>query len=463
LIGVEVLQSAKTPPKPKVRKPAIKPVQKPEVPVKNTVIVEPVKMQTRATNAAVVRTATVQLRNVSAFSNQALKLNAPVNSNVPKVVSRHAPMSQVVTHTDVPVSGAPDALAFFSPPITGIGKNGGHVGHGIGGDRGISEGAVQVRIANVFKLPAALTMVKEVGAVRDALDEVVDNIMLGNLEVSPLPRGEPGGRIVGKGRDIRGILRFTRVRHSLSDWWADPSSLNAWTKWMNARTKIKTDMNVAGGALKFTDANLHKAPLLFMTGHDPALARSVMSREPGSGKLDHRLSEPEAVALRRYLVERGGLLCFDDCGTNAPAQAMIRRFLAQMRFVMPEYHVTRIPNDHEIYSIFYKMGGPPTGFDLWWSGAIPPGGNHIEGIFIGDKISVLVIRRDYMCAMESISVPSRPTQYSPSVYRFMTNVAIYALTRGKISDYSGYVPEDKLGHQRFPSRAPQAAMIGAVE
>ena len=118
--------------------------------------------------------------------------------------------------------------------------------------------------------------------------------------------------------DIRGVFRFTRVRHSLSDWWADASSLNAWTKWMNERTMIKTDMNVEGGALKFTDANLHKAPLLFMTGHDPALTRShnLMSRQYGGGKLDNRLSESEAASLRRYLVERGGVLAFDDCGVN---------------------------------------------------------------------------------------------------------------------------------------------------
>ncbi len=462
LVGVEVFQPPNPPPKPQVRKPVIKPIQKPETQIEDTVEVEPVKTQPRTTGALVVRRATVQPRNVSTFSNQALKLNAPVNANVPKVVNPHAPMHQVVTHTDVPVSNAPDTLALSSPTIAGT--NGGRMSYRIGGgDRGISEGTVQVRIANVFRLPSELTMVKEVGAARDTLDEVVDDIILGNLEVLPLPRGEPGGRVVGKGRDIRGILRVTRVRHSLSDWWADPSALNAWTKWMNAKTRIKTDMNVEGGPLKFTDANLHKAPLLFMTGHDPALARSAIGRSGNSDRLSSRLSEAEAVGLRRYLVEKGGLLLFDDCGMNAPAQAMIRRFLAQMRIVMPEYHVTRIPNDHEIYSIFYKMGGPPTGFDLWWSGAIPPGGNHIEGIFISDKISVLVIRRDYMCAMESISVPSRPTQYSPSVYRFMTNVAIYALTRGKISDYSGYVPEDKLGYQRFPSRAPQAATIGAVE
>ena len=59
-----------------------------------------------------------------------------------------------------------------------------------------------------------------------------------------------------------------------------------------------------------------------------------------------------------------------------------------------------------------------------------------------------------MCAMESISLPSRSVHYSPGVYRFMTNVAIYALTHGKISDYSSYIPEDKSERQKFPSRAP---------
>jgi hypothetical protein len=145
-----------------------------------------------------------------------------------------------------------------------------------------------------------------------------------------------------------------------------------------------------------------------------------------------------------------------------------------MRHIMPEYHVGRIPNSHEIYHNFYQMGGPPIGFDIYQPGrtissfsthssSSPPSRNFLEGIFIGDKLSVLVIRRDYMCAMEAVSLPSRPTHYSPSVYRFMTNVAIYALTHGKISDYSGYVPEDKREQQRFPTRAPQAATIGAVE
>ena len=471
LMGVEILQPAKTPPEPQVRKPVIKPVQKPEAPIENTIVVEPVQIQLRTTNAAVVRTATVQPQTISAFSNQALKLNAPINPDVPKVVNPNAPMPQVVTHTDVPLSDAPDALALSSPVVTGTGKNGERMSRGIGGSgRGISGGTVQVRIVDVFKLPSELAMVKEVGAIRDALDEVVDGVILGNLEVPPLPRGEPGGRVAGRGHDIRGVFRFTRLRHDLSDWWADASALNAFTKWLNEKTQIRTDMNVEGGALKLTDANVMKSPMLIMTGHDPAIARKW-----DTGRmLRSQFSQSEAVSLRRYLVEKEGLLIFDDCGFYAAAQSMTRLFLTNMRHIMPEYHVGRIPNSHEIYHNFYQMGGPPIGFDIYQPGrtissfsthssSSPPSRNFLEGIFIGDKLSVLVIRRDYMCAMEAVSLPSRPTHYSPSVYRFMTNVAIYALTQGKISDYSGYVPEDKREQQRIPTRAPQAATIGAVE
>jgi hypothetical protein len=214
-----------------------------------------------------------------------------------------------------------------------------------------------------------------------------------------------------------------------------------------------------------TDANLMKAPMLFMTGHDPSLTRSknLMSRKYGGGKLDTRFSETEAAALRRYLVDRGGLLAFDDCGVNAPQQAMIRLFLAQMRYVMPEYQIERIPNDHEIYNNFYEMGGPPVGFDLYWWGTRPGRRNFLEGVAIGDKLSALVFRRDYMCAMESISLPTRSVKYSPGVYRFMTNVAVYALTHGEISDYSSYVPDDTTANQNLPTSAPAAAIIGAVE
>ena len=192
----------------------------------------------------------------------------------------------------------------------------------------------------------------DMSAAFDGLGDMASQIQLGEVEVAPLPKGEPGGRVVGRGKDIRGVLRLTRVRHRLSDWWADSSSLNALADWLNEKTKIKTDLNVEGGALALTDSLLMKAPLIFMTGHDPSLVRSRNLLRDGGG-LATKLTDAENAALRKYLLEKQGLLVMDDCGVNAPAQAMVKIFQAVLRRAIPEYSIERLPNDHEIYNNYY--------------------------------------------------------------------------------------------------------------
>ena len=376
---------------------------------------------------------------------------------VPQMSHPKTPPPSDTSHTDLFLSDAPNALVASRPIVTPSTRR-----IVMPMDRG--RGNI-VKINPNFGRPAGLSMVEHVGAVRDALTDVVEEITLGNEDIPPLPPGEPGGRVIGRGKDIRGVLRFTRVRYGLSDWWTNPSALNHFAKWVNERTKIKTDLNVAGGTPKLTDANLMKAPLIFMTGHDPALVRSknLIGSQYGGGKLDSKLSETEIIALRKYLVEKGGFLVFDDCGVNAPAQAMTRIFLAQMRRAIPEYHIERIPNNHEIYHNFHTLGGPPIGFDIYWWGEQPVKRNFLEGISVDGKLSVLISRRDYLCAMRTVSVPGYPVHYSPTVFRFLTNVAIYALTHGGISDYSGYVPERRLRNRELPGRAPQVAKIRVVE
>ena len=456
LVGID-MHEPPDPPKPKVRKPIVKKLNKPIVPAESTVVVEQVQVQPRLTTAYAPKVVQDIQQTSLEFSNQAVKVDAPINPNVPKVVRPNTPVPEVVTHTDLPASNSPNALAFAGPAASAPSAGPTNIARGIAGS------PVQVKVT--FQRSPGLAMVGNVGVARDALGNVSDSITLGNVEVPPLPKGEPGGRVIGKGRDIRGVLRFTRIRHTLSDWWADSSSLNALTKWLNEKTKIKTDMNVEGGSLKLTDANLYKTPLAFMTGHDPSLVRSrnLLGKQYGGGKMDSRFTESEAAGLRKYLVEKGGFLVFDDCGVNAPQQAMVRLFIAQMRYVMPEYQIERIDNGHEIYDNFYEMGGPPVGFDIFWWGTKPPKRNYLEGFSVGEKLSVLVVRRDYMCAMEAVSLPTRSVHYSPGVYRFMTNVVVYALTHGTIADYGGYVPEDTLAKKELPTSAPEAAKIGAIE
>ena len=455
-IEIELLPPTSPPPRSGSR-PVIKPVVRPSLTSDRYIVTADGQKQVR--HIAIRHPERVpRPQMIREFTSKDFRVTSGYSLiNVPKAIHLKTLLPSDTSHTDLFLSDAPNALVASKPIVTPSTRRIVMPMH--------RRRSSIVKLYPDFGHPAGLSMVDHVGAVRDALTEVVEEITLGNEDIPPLPPGEPGGRVIGRGKDIRGVLRFTRVRHSLSDWWTNPSSLNHFAKWLNERTKIKTDLNVAGGTPRLTDANLMKAPLIFMTGHDPALVRSknLMGSQYGGGKLDSKLSEAEIIALRKYLIEKGGFLIFDDCGVNAPAQAMARIFLAQMRRALPEYHIERIPNNHEIYHNFHTIGGPPIGFDIYWWGEQPVKRNFLEGISVGGKLSVLVSRRDYLCAMRTVSVPGFPPHYSPAVHRFLTNVAIYALTHGGISDYSGYIPEHRMRDRKLPRHAPQAAKISAIE
>lgn len=329
-IGVDVLNTLERTRPPQVREQIIKPVSKPIAIVENTFVADPVETRPRLITVASQTYPQLQMVSEVPIFNLEVKVRTPINPNVPRIVNPNVPNLEITTAADLPVSTSPNTLPAVSPTISVPSAGPAHIVRGVAG-------IVQVKVR--WTRPSGLSMVEHVGVTKNALESLVSRIPLGNVEIPSINDGEPCGVVIGRGRDIRGVLRFTRIRHSLSDWWADSSSLNALTKWLNEKTKIKTDMNVEGGSIKLTDANLQKSPLVFMTGHDPALVRSrnLLGRQYGGGKMDSRFTEAEAAGLRKYLVEKGGFLVFDDCGVNAPAQAMVRLFLSQMRYVMPEY------------------------------------------------------------------------------------------------------------------------------
>ena len=149
-LSVEFLLSKETP-RPQVRRSLIKRVVKPTIPKDRSFLREQGQVQPRVTTHAIVRPAlSVQPQTVVEFSNKVAKLDAPINPNVPKVVS--------------PMATAPTAAPT-------------RIGRGIGS-------TVQVKVA--FERPAGLAMVGHVGAARDALGNVVENITLGNVKVPPL-------------------------------------------------------------------------------------------------------------------------------------------------------------------------------------------------------------------------------------------------------------------------------------
>lgn len=254
-----------------------------------------------------------------------------------------------------------------------------------------------------------------------------------------VPKGQLGGILEGTGQEFRGHIRLIRLKHSLSDWWQDPTAIPALIKWLEKYTQIRADMNFEGGALPLTDLKIMDAPLIVMTGHDKDI--TVGRGLAKDGPLNTGFSEAERAALRKYIVERGGTLFFDDCGFNGLFAHIVADELKQ---IFPEYPLEILPHEHELYRIYYHLPKPPTGGDVFWgneNNAQPTQFRYQKGITIGKRLAVLYNRKDYMCAMETAEIESRTMlrlRRSTDVYRFMTNLLIYAMKYGGNTDRSGY-------------------------
>ena len=166
VVNVQILPPTK-PPRPHVRGGSMAKyiakymVVKPTISADRSFVMGQVQVQPRITTHAVVRPASsVHPQTVLEFSNKVAKLDSPIGMTVKMDSAIGSTNSGHVTATNHSQYAAPA-----------------NIGHGIGG-------IVQVKVA--FERPAGLAIVNHVGATRDALDNVVENITLGNVEVPPL-------------------------------------------------------------------------------------------------------------------------------------------------------------------------------------------------------------------------------------------------------------------------------------
>ena len=263
-----------------------------------------------------------------------------------------------------------------------------------------------------------------------------------------VPDDELGAILSGEGKDISGHIRLIRLKHSLSDWWQDPTALPSFMKWLRDNTRIRADMKYKGGSLRLTEPEIQDAPLIFMTGHDKDI--TVGRGLAKDGPLLDGFSTEERAALRKYIIDRGGMLFFDDCGFNG---LFAQQVALELGKVFPEYPLKDIPHNHEIYKLYYQLPLPPRGGDVFWSapGAAQGAGGvyraisskfaYQKGITIGSRLAVVYNRKDYLCSMETAEVDSRARlrdRRSPDVHRFMTNLLVYAMKYGGNTDRTNY-------------------------
>lgn len=459
------------PPKPRVRKPTARPRPLPK-PVATQESMAPTISAGGVTRRAVtgrVKTANVTAASVASVSEKAVGTRAPLIAGVRSApLNAAASIPRATTAANLPVNDTADALA-YQAPIGGDGMAG--AGGGAGGlarQVAAGQGAAAFSAAIAGMAPSGISLLDHVGVALDGMSDMPYAVTIGTPDVLPLIKGEPGGRIVGRGRDIKGVLRFVRLRHNLADWWMNGSALRGLTKWLNTRTGIKADMHTAGGALEINDTGWLKSPVVWMTGHDPAVVdlRGGWMSAQNTG-MRKRLSDTERRNVRRYLTESQGMFVFDDCGLGFGGRnALFETMVAEMRAIVPEYPVLPIANDHEIYSNYYTIGGPPVGFDVewvaWWGQAgIYTPRRYLEGITVGNNLVAIMSRKDYLCSMKTVTWVSGAYLPSgvPAAYRWATNVVVYALTHGNISDYKDYVPDDLLAQEEVPEKAPTSARV----
>jgi len=317
----------------------------------------------------------------------------------------------------------------------------------------------------------------------DTLANVVEDMILDRtgFGVSKLPKGEPGGVVIGRGKDIRGYLRFPRFTCSMVDdrivhHFAAGKALLNLIKWLNTNTNIKVDMNVEGGCVSPMDATLFKSPIVFLFGQDEMIASLFSDSEPPTWasydnfirlplfRASRRLTKMERERIRKYLLEKGGILFIDTQprinalakkGQWAPGRSYpwSMRMKRELRTILPEYNLKRIPNEHELFHCYYQLNGAPPGhhyfcpapFSQFWHAKTP----YLEGISVDGHLAVIYSEMVYWGAM----LPDKTYPIKPSVFRFLTNTVVYALIHSGVSDKSRYVPEKEIPGE-IPKKVP---------
>ena len=268
---------------------------------------------------------------------------------------------------------------------------------------------------------------------------------LGLSDENLVPEDRLGAILEGEGMDIRGHIRLVRLKHSLSDWWQDPSAIPSFAQWLEENTQLRADMKYAGGALHLTDPRILTAPMVIMTGHDKdmTIGRNLATPDRKKAPLAPHFTSEERAALRKYVVERGGMLFYDDCGFNGLLAATVAHEIYR---IFPEYPLQNLMHTHKIYSIYYDLPLPPTGGDVFWKSENHPKPSKFKyqkGVTIHNRLGVVYNRKDYLCAMETVEISSRTMlrmRRSKDVHRFMTNLLIYTMKYGGNTDRSGYRP-----------------------
>ena len=125
-------------------------------------------------------------------------------------------------------------------------------------------------------------------------------------------------------------IHLASLEHS-GEWLMPLTSKVAFKKWIRENLSMLIVETVS--AVNLSEPRVFQIPFLFATG-------------------DICLSEAEKQNLRQY-IEAGGTIFFDDAD-----YADYDKFKKQIKIVFPGHKIEKIPNNHGIYEIYFKIKKP---------------------------------------------------------------------------------------------------------
>lgn len=184
-------------------------------------------------------------------------------------------------------------------------------------------------------------------------------------------------------------------------------------RWTDGRIKARLDPKALDLSSR-TWIEKVKPPFIFITGQKYFTFTSA-----------------EIESLREYLM-LGGVLWVDDAGPTVGSgrgSGFDAAFRREMRRVLPDREFEALPNNHPLFSCYFKLTGPPPGFG---SRKDP-----IETIKIGGEVAVLYTLNSYgnfwtAQLTEKNTIDSTEDQ-SPSLKRSFSRAGPYFSTK-KMSD-----------------------------
>ncbi|HXV86492.1 MAG TPA: DUF4159 domain-containing protein [Gemmatimonadales bacterium] len=166
------------------------------------------------------------------------------------------------------------------------------------------------------------------------------------------------------------------------------------------------EVEPSGVIVSLASRDLFRYPLVYLTGHLPV-----------------RFTPAERANLATFL-ERGGMLFVDDHNHDIDG-AFHRTATEELAAVCGP--LQELPNDHPLYSGFFRFDGPPTTsheLNGWGDNLIH---RHLLASHRAGRIAVLYSNKDY--SSEWSYHPENKRFLSVDNTRFAVNIVVHALTR----------------------------------